>query len=275
MFKRIVTGLVFFGIFMASVRIRSLSWVMPLIITAGGLAGIAEFRNMAVRKDVQAPLWLSLVLGLMIFADAWVAGLSHLLSVTAAGLCLFLVYAALLGGIRGVIVKTSVALMSTVYVAIPMALGLCLFRMEISKTGFGLGMLVFIVVVSWSCDTGAYFVGSAVGKRKIAPVLSPNKTVEGSIGGLVASILAALLLLAFWHSLRAIIPWLHGIALGFLIGFLGQVGDLAESAFKRDAGVKDSGNTVIGHGGMLDVIDSLLLTIPLCYLYFHHVLSAM
>ena len=123
------------------------------------------------------------------------------------------------------------------------------------------------MVVSWSTDTGAYFFGKNFGKHKLTPTLSPNKTVEGSIGGLFVSFIAAFLLLLFWKSLRQTIPWYHAAILALLIGVFVQVGDLVESAFKRDAGVKDSGNHIIGHGGILDVVDSLLLIIPLSYLY--------
>jgi phosphatidate cytidylyltransferase len=273
--KRILTGLIFLGIFLVSVKVASLWWIFPLIIVGAGLVGIMEFIGMAARKEVHAPLGLGFLLALILFAAAWWGGPAMIITAFLAGLCIVLIYFALIGGIEGAVLRSSVILMSILYVGLPMALGLHFYRLEMLQPGTGLGVLVFIIVVSWSTDTGAYAFGMNFGKHKLTPVLSPNKTVEGSIGGLAASVVAAFLLALFWGSLRKIIPLHHALVLGFLLGVLGQVGDLAESAFKRDAGVKDSGTAIVGHGGILDVVDSLLLTVPLGYLYIHYVIGTL
>ena len=117
----------------------------------------------------------------------------------------------------------------------------------------------------WSCDTLAYFVGSAIGKHKIFPRVSPNKSWEGSIAGLIGSFIALLLIV------RA--GWLPGLdytdalILGLITGVAGQLGDFAESLVKRDVGVKDSSNLLPGHGGAWDRLDSILFAAPLSYLY--------
>ena len=120
-----------------------------------------------------------------------------------------------------------------------------------------------VLVVSWAGDTVAYFVGRAIGKNLFAPHISPKKTWEGAIGGFAGSIAVAF---AFTHWLSVPLTLLLGAA---AIGNIaGQVGDLLESAYKRSAGVKDSGALLPGHGGVLDRIDALILAIPVAWYYF-------
>ena len=124
-------------------------------------------------------------------------------------------------------------------------------------------LTVFIGV--WSCDTLAYFIGSAIGKHKIFPRVSPNKSWEGSLSGLVGAVIAMMLIIrANW--LPGLDMW-DAIALGLITGVAGQVGDFAESLVKRDVGVKDSSNLLPGHGGAWDRLDSVLFAAPLSYLY--------
>jgi len=129
---------------------------------------------------------------------------------------------------------------------------------------FGPSLIFFVLLVSWAGDAAAYYAGKCLGSRPIAPILSPNKTIEGFIGGLVIAPIVA------WLSQMWFLPIfspLDCVVLGLLLTGIGLVGDLAESAFKRQAGVKDSGGLIPGHGGMLDRVDSLLLTIPTFYYY--------
>jgi phosphatidate cytidylyltransferase len=116
----------------------------------------------------------------------------------------------------------------------------------------------------WICDSAAYFVGRAIGKHKLFPRVSPNKSWEGAIAGLVGAIL-------WFVAARALfLPYLtltSALVCGAIVGIFGQLGDLAESLLKRDAGVKDSSNIIPGHGGILDRFDSLLLVSPLVFLY--------
>ncbi|WP_418790197.1 phosphatidate cytidylyltransferase [Phosphitispora sp. TUW77] len=124
--------------------------------------------------------------------------------------------------------------------------------------------LVFLMMgATWSTDTFAYFIGSAWGKTKLAPLLSPNKSVEGSIGGILGSVAVSVVFWAVGQHFAII----HYIIIGILVGLMGQVGDLAESALKRFAGVKDSGKIIPGHGGIMDRFDSMLITAPVIYYY--------
>ena len=127
----------------------------------------------------------------------------------------------------------------------------------------GAALVGFLVLVTKIGDIGAYLVGSVFGKHNLIPRISPKKTVEGTIGGLLFSIASALLSKIYLNQFS----YKHLVTLGILLGVLAQVGDLAESLLKRDCGVKDSGNSLSGFGGVLDVMDSLLFTAPIFYFY--------
>ena len=117
----------------------------------------------------------------------------------------------------------------------------------------------------WATDTGAYLCGVAFGRRPLAPRISPKKTVEGAIGGLVAAGLTG------WVCSRDLVPFvtpLAGTVLGVAAGVAAQLGDLVESLIKRDVGIKDTAPLLPGHGGILDRFDSLLFTAPVLYYYF-------
>ncbi len=124
-------------------------------------------------------------------------------------------------------------------------------------------LLMFVMVITWVGDTAAYFVGRSVGKHPLAPVLSPKKTWEGT----VASILGALLVAVLFRK-WLIVPLPHLLAMATVGNIAGQAGDLLESAYKRSAGVKDSGSLLPGHGGVLDRIDALILAIPVVWYYW-------
>ncbi|MCS6896691.1 MAG: phosphatidate cytidylyltransferase [Nitrospira sp.] len=128
-------------------------------------------------------------------------------------------------------------------------------------------LVIFLAVVTWAADTGAYYVGTLCGKHPLAPSVSPKKTVEGAIGGLALAESAATLA-HFWFVPE--LPLTDALVLGLLLTVAGLFGDLWESFIKRRAGVKDSGTILPGHGGMLDRLDSLLFTAPTFYYYVTH-----
>jgi len=130
------------------------------------------------------------------------------------------------------------------------------------ETTAGAWLVMYAFLCTWACDTGAYFIGKFYGKTRLAPKLSPNKTVEGSVAGVVSSILVAVIV-----GVIIKLPQGHALALGAIFGLLSQLGDLSESAIKREIGVKDFGSIVPGHGGILDRFDSLLFTGPAAYYY--------
>jgi phosphatidate cytidylyltransferase len=124
-------------------------------------------------------------------------------------------------------------------------------------------LLLFALVIIWVGDSTAYFVGRAIGKHGLAPVLSPKKTWEGTIASILGSLLVAVVF-AQWLS----VPLPHLLAMAVVGNIAGQAGDLLESAYKRSAGVKDSGALLPGHGGILDRIDALILAIPVVWYYW-------
>lgn len=129
----------------------------------------------------------------------------------------------------------------------------------------GLGYVVFLFTVILLTDTGCYYFGKNFGKHKLSPIISPNKTVEGAIGGAFCAVIGALIIGHFIHLELG-----HCIILGLLCTFFAQIGDLCESLIKRDAGVKDSGNILPGHGGFLDRTDSYVFTIPVMFYYLKY-----
>jgi phosphatidate cytidylyltransferase len=129
----------------------------------------------------------------------------------------------------------------------------------------GRALTFFVFAVTWSGETAAYFAGRRLGRRPLAPRLSPGKTVEGGVAQVIASVLVALLAAPLVGLVRA-----EAAVIGLLLGVVGQIGDLSESFLKRSAGAKDAGHLIPGHGGVLDRLDSLLFNVPALYywLYF-------
>jgi len=131
----------------------------------------------------------------------------------------------------------------------------------------GAALLIFPITVTWLGDTFAYGFGSRWGRAKLIETVSPNKTVVGAVAGLLGSVLAGGIYARLWLSEvpEFALSWTVGAALSVPIAIAGQVGDLAESVIKRDAGVKDSSHLIPGHGGVLDRLDAIFFTVPLTY----------
>lgn len=142
------------------------------------------------------------------------------------------------------------------------------FHYFIETRFIGLEYVVFVLLVVWTTDSGAYFVGRKLGKNKLWPEISPKKTVEGFIGGIVIAVIFAIAMQLIYPFASS---WLQLIVVTIIASIIGQMGDLVESAIKRHYGVKDSGNILPGHGGILDRFDSLLFVVPL--LHFLHFFS--
>lgn len=129
---------------------------------------------------------------------------------------------------------------------------------------FGRQWIFLVLLVVMLADTAAYFVGSLIGRTKLYPAISPNKSWEGSIGGVVGSLLGAILAKVwFFHALSGV----DVVLVGIVLSISGQLGDLFESMLKRSFGVKDSGSMIPGHGGLLDRLDSLLFAFPTAFIY--------
>ena len=179
--------------------------------------------------------------------------------------------AELFKGYPNPLVQTSATIAGATYIGFGLGgfYGIHEFLYETSGQSSQAGYFVIAMLASiWICDSAAFFIGRKFGRHKISERVSPNKSWEGGIAGLIAAI-------ATWMLARVYIGGLEevslttAIAMGILVGVFGQVGDFAESMLKRDAGVKDSSTLIPGHGGVLDRIDSILFVAPLTYVYLH------
>lgn len=136
------------------------------------------------------------------------------------------------------------------------------FILKIKDLPNGNYFLISLLIITWANDTGAYLIGTKLGKNKIFPKISPKKTIEGSIGGIIFGI-ASTFAFKSWLNLT----FYELLSLGLIISIIAQLGDLFESVLKRGSGIKDSGTLVPGHGGILDCLDSLMFTAPVFYYY--------
>jgi phosphatidate cytidylyltransferase len=154
---------------------------------------------------------------------------------------------------------TAIALFGVLYVGLTLST-----LVSMRALPAGEWFVLFVLLVTWAADTGAYFAGTRWGRHLLAPAISPKKTVEGLIGGVALAVGISLLAQAWFLPQLSV---LDAVVLGLLLTGTGLIGDLSESVIKRSVGVKDSGGILPGHGGMLDRLDSLLFTAPTFYYY--------
>ncbi len=255
---------------MLSQRIISALIGIPLVILAvwfGGIPlilmtaliivlGLREMTWMLNKLGLRPSLWLALAGGLILTGGAYLYSDGYPGPTITIILFMHLIATVALYP-RYTLLDSAGTLMGTMYV------GLLNYFYLLRMMPDGWVWLIFTLAGTWACDTTAYFVGKAFGKRRIAPVLSPKKTVEGAAGGLLGSSVIGCL----FSFIYPFLPLGELLILGLVVGAAAEVGDLLESAFKRQAGVKDSSTLIPGHGGILDRIDSTLFTAPLVY-YF-------
>lgn len=257
---RVLTGLV--GVPLAVAAVFLLPTAAFLLLVLALLCGAAaEYARMAQRwtpgvPAVAVPLLVAGAVGGVYAAPAWAAARHD------AGAWLIVAFAALvLAAVltvfltRAAVDEAALALgliaFAVPYFAVPV---LCLVRLHQTDPR----LLLLLLVVVWSGDTAAYYLGSRFGRHRLAPAISPNKSWEGALGGLVASVLIA----GIWSAAVLERLDLAVLAVAAVAAVAGQVGDLVESLFKRGAGVKDSSNLLPGHGGLFDRCDALLLAAP-------------
>jgi phosphatidate cytidylyltransferase len=277
-------------------RVLTAAILIPLVVAAiwwgptwlvAGVAGIIavvallEFFAVGARAGFKAyRLWTCLV-ALEIFAQQWYAGRAA--SITRLGdllyearspritldlvLFIFLLGSAIIAvasrrALSEVFHSVSISAAGLVVIVIPFSTVVRLHGVDAS----GPTLLLFTLVLVWVGDTAAFFVGRGLGRWKMSPQVSPQKTWEGAWANLLGALLVGALF-GYWTG----IPPIHMLAMAALGSVAGQIGDLFESAFKRSAGVKDSGTILPGHGGMWDRIDALILAAPAVWYYFEWV----
>lgn len=258
--RRLYTAVVLIPIFYVIVRYLPPPFFFGVVLLTGMLALLEYYRLHFTLDQLFPEAWVgSLATAALLAACQWpgLASIPTILLTTV--LAALTVRMASHRGLASALPDTAIMVFGVLYVGL--TLGSYLFLRALP---FGESLVIFVILVTWVGDAGAYYVGMRTGRRPLAPIISPKKTVEGLIGGLTASVVAAL---AARTWLLPEYGLLEALGLGCLLGGVGIVGDLAESALKRSAGVKDSGAVIPAHGGMLDRIDSLLFTGPVFYYY--------
>lgn len=234
------------------------SLIFSLFLVVVLFLALLEFNRMGLAADHSVEQWVAAVAGALSVPLLYFQQETMLLTLFAGTILLLgLLFLFRLPEIKSIPQHLGWLCLGLFY--LPFLLGhLVLLRMlPAGREWIFLTLLVIMI-----CDTFAYFVGSNFGKRKLYPAVSPNKSVEGGVGGLVGAVLVVVLAGATFLPQIGIFD---GIVVGLLLGTVGQLGDLFESLLKRACGVKDSGNLVPGHGGLLDRLDSLLFAFPIVY----------
>ena len=258
--KRVVSAVLLLSIVAATVF---LDWFFNCAILFFIACGLFEFFSMIEKKGVTPYTYFGILMGCIIPVSIMMR-----FELTARWELLFIVLTLLFLIIMlfkrshnsGVVLDISTTVFGIIYVAWFFSF---IIKVRYFPVG-GMGLFIALLSMTKLGDIGAYLVGKQFGKRPLFPRISPKKTVEGAMGGLLFSVMGALACRQFLHT-----DFVQTVLVGLLIGVFAQLGDLAESLMKRDCEVKDSGKILPGMGGVLDVMDSLLFTAPVFYFYIN------
>lgn len=264
-------------------------WLLPMAV-ALAVGGVDELAGLFARRGIALPAWLlrPAVVGVVLSAAAAAGSFAATFSasspaaamgwpaaavaVTLIALCSFEIAGYRPGG--GAVERLAAGVFSVAFVGLPLAFIVSLRLLCVENLGaepphpghLGMLPLVSLVAVTKAGDVAAYIVGSLAGRHRMAPILSPGKSWEGAAASLAGSLLAAWGVLEHFRAAGQHGPWGGWIVYGGLVGLAGMVGDLAESLVKRECGAKDSGRSLGGLGGILDLVDSLLFAAPVAWL---------
>ncbi len=257
--NRVITAFIFLPLFVLLIKFLP-AWVFISLVLAGVLIGQTEFYRMCLPTGRGGLMGIGLAAGALVWAGMVFGNSGTTLGVMAVSFLLFwVVYLRVYKDIQSALPEGAMGLLGIFYVA-----WLLSHLVLIRQLSMGENLIILLFLITWAGDAGAYYFGKGLGKHPLAPKISPNKTIEGAVGGLLVSFAAA------WFGTVYLFPSLSGLdvlVIGAIGGILGPLGDLTESLFKRSAGVKDSGALVPAHGGLLDKVDSLLFTAPALYYY--------
>lgn len=268
--KRIVSGAILLAGTVAAIGWAP-RWVIFLLLVAVGLVALTEFFYLCERSGMKPFRLPGYLFSVWLFGEQLLVPQET--SLTAWSFFLLVVLSFCLldpPSLSKSIASAGATVLGTVYIAGFLRLLIAWpdagsDRSVIYQSPFQTrASIFFLLSVIWASDTAAFYTGRLFGKRKLAPRISPGKTVEGFVGGLLGSLVVAMLFQRYWmkgFSLSSL------LLLAMVLNGAGVLGDLVESAMKRGAGVKDSSTLIPGHGGVLDRIDSLLFAIPVMYYY--------
>jgi phosphatidate cytidylyltransferase len=284
--RRLITSVILWTVIIAALFSSSSlvsEGVFLLIVVFLALAGLAEFYGLAGKRGLACFKWCGLLGGALLMVGTFLELIGKIgtqgsparvndfetgfIILFVLGLCVRqLVSKSNASGITAI----ATTLLGLMYV--PWLLNF------IQKINFfpnveGKYFLLYFILVTKFSDMGAYSIGSLIGRHKMIPRISPGKTWEGFAGAVFVSTAASLVFVHFFGGRMAGMNFLHATILGIVLSVTAVIGDLIESLFKREAGVKDSGHLFPGIGGILDLLDSLLFNAPIMYLYLRHILS--
>lgn len=255
--QRVITAVIALIIFLPLLYLGGLSF--DILVTLMGIVAMSEFLIMKKKLLVSFEAIISFLLMLSILLPVFWAGFwtQDTLGGSFYLLALVMLVYTVISKNRFSFDDAGVLLLGGLYAGLG-------FRFMMLARAESLWMMLYALLIVWITDSGAYLIGRKIGKNKLAPHISPNKTWEGSIGG---SLSAVVIVGAYLYFVQAAFPYSFSTMLLWTLVFSvgGQLGDLIESAFKRHYGVKDSGKILPGHGGILDRFDSLLFVLPLMH----------
>ena len=257
--KRLLTGI---GLIALALYLIFLSpgLVFDAAAVAMSVLCYREYSTLVLGHNVPSPGWVGMAGGLlMLFLPQVATGPAAILSGFAATTILALVVALRFSDLSSILPYVSCVVLGVLYTFVP-------WRFAIELREESIHLLFFALAINWIGDSAAYYVGRALGKHSLAPVVSPKKSWEGALASVAGSVLFGLLYVG--HFLPRF-PWWQVMVMAIAGNVMGQFGDLAESAIKRGAGVKDSGTLLPGHGGILDRVDSNLFTLPVVFTIEH------
>lgn len=272
--KRILTAVI--GIPAAIGIINYGGWLFAAAVVLLALIAWHEFTVMMQAKEIAIQYSLGVVSILLASGCAWLGNAQELVMVLMLTVLVGMAQTILNHNKFGV-AETAFSIMGVMYITLPFIhLMFLRFTNSYEYIPTALGQLsagavyVWLAFIgTWASDTLAYFVGSLLGRHKLCPAISPGKTLEGAIGGLIGSVAGVV----GWGWLCGL-PLIHMAFLGLLVGIAAPLGDLAESLLKRFTGVKDSGNILPGHGGILDRFDAVMFSVPVVYYYIKFFFNA-
>jgi len=283
--KRILSGVIFVPVIVLLVWLEIFDYPIPFLILVSLITALLliEFYRLSSLVGAPVPKTAGVILGLLWVISAFFE--DFLNQRLGLGIVELLIYLSIfIPFVYQIIKRESASALSTmfiffagtIYVGWLFGRHLIITRnMSVSNSVSrfvpdGVAFIFLFIAIIWLSDTGAYGIGKWLGRHKLIPAISPGKTIEGSIGGLFFGTLGGI---AIKYAFLPGLAIAHVIILGCLLGVVGQISDLGESLLKRDAGVKDSGNLIPGHGGIFDRCDSMIFTAPVFYYYLRFVVG--
>jgi phosphatidate cytidylyltransferase len=263
--QRTITGIIFISVVMGSIWAGSS--VFTLVFLGVSIGTLLEFYRLMRAENIQPNIYVGLIVGVLAYM-ATCGTIAFPFTVDIATLVVpaiaAIFFAELYRKHSAPMLNISVTLMGIIYAVIPFALLVKTAFIQDANV-FNRGLVLGVFILIWSNDTFAYLVGSKFGKTRLFERISPKKSWEGSVGGVVFTFGTAWVMYHYNPEI-GLINWM---VIALLICVAGTLGDLVESLMKRSLGVKDSGNILPGHGGWLDRFDAVLLSVPFVWSYLH------